>query len=420
MQREVLLLMSRAYGCWSGLSIVEKEECFEPKSARRDYLQLQSSCKAWRVSGQLAQEWNDLLIELRTRTDTDEFRRGLSAGKQSLPVINFALYLVARKPDVVKLKPTIVAECRDIDVAKRACKALQQMKQYSLAPLLGSYEIDYAQSTIRLRADTDPQTVTRKKNLCGAQVLILNVQSSGLTDPKMCTTATVGGIVVVDGKNYAITAGHAFFRDHTDVESDASTNGASDVSDSRGGLSSVDSENSALSRAGIAQIRSKVYAEKRDAVHIDENGTLSLDEEPATRSLINTAEPNILVNRDEDWALVPVNNPVYETTNRLPEICGSGREVTATLDAIPAGTVHAITGVSTPAEVTLSSTASLLLLPGSKKSTIVWCAHGRSGRHLHAVLLNLIDVLYSSWGLRLMASEYRRACYRHDCRRYRR
>lgn len=374
--------MSRAYGCWTGLSNAEREKCFDPTSSRRGYLQQQSSYKAWRASGELAQEWNDLIVELKTRTDTDDFRRSLSSGKQSLPVVNFALYLAARRPDVAKLKPTIVAECRDVEVAKRACKALQQMKHYTLAPLLGSYEIDYAQSTIRLRADSDSDSDTpvEKKNLCGAQILILNIQPGGLTDPKSCTTATVGGVVTVSGKNYAMTAAHAFFRNSTDIDSDTSTNRTSNASIPGSGTSNSGSANSVLSRAGVAIVQSKVYAEKCDPIWIDENGSAMLVEEPVKRALINTTEPNVLVNRDEDWALVPINNSMYDTINRLPINTGQGQQVTAISNTMPAGMVNVITGVSSPAEATMSSAASLLLLPGSKKSTIVWCAFGRSGK----------------------------------------
>lgn len=379
MQRETLLLMSRAYGCWSGLSASQKQKCFDPRSTpRKGYLQLQSSGKAWRVSGDLALEWNALIEELKTRTDNDDFRRSLSLGKQSLPAVNFALYLVARKPDVAKLKPTIVAECRDIDVAKRAYKALLQMQEYTLAPLLGSYELDYAQSTIKLRADSDARPVRAKKNLCGAQILILNIQADGITDPKSCMTATVGGVICVSGKNYAMTAAHAFFRDSPGTESDTSTNTTSSAGRSRG-PSNAGSVDSALSRAGIALVQSKVFAEKRDSIWIDGDGLLSLDEEPMIHLLINSSESNVLVNKDEDWALVPINNPSYEIANRLPTIAGRNREITAISEIIPAATVNIISGVSEPARAMMSSAASLLLLPGSKKSTIVWCALGGSG-----------------------------------------
>lgn len=125
------------FGCWRELSDAEKVLCFDAKSKPCRMLQYPTqTLSAWKVCGKLEQEWNRVVLEIRSRTEDEDFRQVISPGLPFNAVIRWTLYLVGKKPKCHKLRPTIVAECRDVALAKKACKALLDLRQYDLSQCL--------------------------------------------------------------------------------------------------------------------------------------------------------------------------------------------------------------------------------------------------------------------------------------------
>ncbi|ERF71126.1 hypothetical protein EPUS_09149 [Endocarpon pusillum Z07020] len=374
--------MSRTFGCWLTLSEDEKLSCFEAKSAPRRGLQYQTQkLSAWRVAGKLQEEWNRIAPEIKSRTDNINFRSSISPGNPENALIRWELYLVGKTPEASKLKPTIVAECGDVVLAKKACKALQDMKKHSLEPLLGTYDMHYAQAQIRLRAEPNGivspslSSADGHYSLCGQQIIISSCLGA---ETPIFTTSTIGGAILIGGTYYALTAAHAFperiFDRPTSNEGaqigknpphpgDESLKNDATVSDS------------APTPRGLLRLTRSVYIQKCDRNSINPED-LSIPAQPSTgaAALINSASQHVMLNRNQDWALVPIENYRFMCENKFTSPTGSILHVTGISENIPPGPVIIATGVSDPAVSTVSQTTSLLLLPGCEQLQIVWSA----------------------------------------------
>ncbi|KAF7504417.1 hypothetical protein GJ744_002221 [Endocarpon pusillum] len=378
--------MSGTIGCWLRLSEAEKLLCFEAKSAPRRELQYQTQrLSAWRVAGKLQEEWNTIALEITSRTKKIDFRNSISPGNPGNAVIRWVLYLVGKAPEASKLKPTIVAECADVGLAKKACKALQKMKKRSLRPLLGTYDMHYAQAPIRLRAEPNGivslsiSSADGHYSLCGQQIIICS--RLGAETP-IFTTSTIGGAILIGGTYYALTAAHAF-PEHI-LDRPTSNEGAQIGKNHRDpGDESLKNDatvsDSAPTPRGLLRLARSVYVQKCDRNSINPED-LSIPAQPSTEAaaLINNASQHVTLNRNQDWALVPIENHRFMRENKFTSPTGSIAHVTGISENIPPGPVVIATGVSDPAVSKISKTTSLLLLPGCEKLQIVWSAEKQS------------------------------------------
>lgn len=382
--------MSQTFGCWSTLSAAEKLLCFEAKSSPRRELQYQTQkLSAWPVAGKLQEEWNRIAPEIKSRTGQIHFRSSISPGNPDNAVIRWVLYLVGKTPDASKLKPTIVAECADVELAKKASKALQEMKKHSLEPLLGTYDMHYAQARIRLRAE--PNRIVSPPlsgadgyySLCGQQVII----SSRLgAETPMFTTSTIGGTILIGGTYYALTAAHAF-PERTSDRSTSNEGALISTSSRNPGDESLKNDatvsDSAPTPRGLLRLKSSVYIQKCDRNLIDpEDLGIPAQLSIGAAALINSASQYVMLNRNQDWALVPIENDRFMHENKFTSPTGSIARVTGISENIPSGPVVIVTGISDPAVSRISKTTSLLLLPGCEQLQIVWSAEKYSGEYL--------------------------------------
>ena len=381
--------MSTSYGCWEHLSKLEKRLCFDETS--KPFRQLTVAGRvvgAWKVKGKLQEEWNRLLREIQSRTDNDDFREIVSPGIPLTAVIRWNLYLVGNKAAVKVLKPTIVAECKDVKIAEQACKALSEQRKYSLQLLLATYEIRYAQVTLRLRSDETPDIKSSfpafsdeaTRSLCGRQIVIV---SEKVGREQSCTSATIGGVLLVDGTPYAMTAAHAFQLDDTITsENQSSTPDLENENEGESVLSNTTANSpDSTPTDDVLQVRRKVYAQNCPADFIDAD-SLRLKELPALSraALVNEADNVVLLNQQEDWALIPVNNPRFTRTNKLKIEGHSSIEVIGVAETMPQGRIVLGTGISDPATSAFTTTESLFLLPNSDKLQIMWSAVADSSK----------------------------------------
>jgi hypothetical protein len=394
--------MSPTFGCWFTLSEADKSLCFDAKSGPKRLLQYQGQklC-AWPVAGKLREEWNRVAEQVKARTETINFQRLISPAKPNHATVRWVLYLAGKVPDPGSLLPIIVAESADIEIAKRACKALQDMKKHSLAPLLGSYGMHFAQVQIRLRAEPTevvsplPSDADDRSSLCGQQILISS--HFGAEAPAF-TTSTLGGAIIVGRTCYGLTAAHAF-PEHTPHHQtrDEHAHVRTESQDQLDG-SFKSNTHVADSATSPPTLRYLVYVQKCDGGVIDPE-TLSIPDPPppdiSKASLINSVSHRVIFNRSQDWALVPIENDRFLRENKFTSPDGTVTHITGITEDIPPGPVVIATGVSDPAFSSVSETTSLLLLPGCEQPQIVWSAEKHSGECLFyepAATLLIINV----------------------------
>ncbi|KAL2423279.1 hypothetical protein ABEF95_003505 [Exophiala dermatitidis] len=298
-------------------------------------------------------------------------------------VIRWALYLVGKAPpDVRHLRPTIVAECTDIESAKNACKALQKMKKYSLATLLDDYDIHYAQVRIRLCSGPDeilPSSIAvgedtdRVSTLCGQQAIIVSRLQAA---QPLFTTSTIGGAILLDGTYYALTAAHAF-----PDQREADQSNSNDVA---AGKFSCYPENSDSERgedvsktgsiySGLLRSSRTVYVQKCDSKDIEpEDLRLPAETTLETGSQLNGTSQFVLLNRDHGWALVPIDSKKYQKENKFKSSRGSIDPVIGIVESMPRGQVVVASGASESTTSLVLESTSLLVLPECKQLQLVW------------------------------------------------
>ncbi|KAK5071057.1 hypothetical protein LTS08_000308 [Lithohypha guttulata] len=354
-----------------------------------------SSSKAYRlaIDKPLFRTWQEDSSEIRKVTGSKNFRKLVWNDKSVKSIekpINLVLYLVGESPDVSTLKPTIVVECQNKKAAKKASEILEGMKQYGMELLLGNFDISYREVDLRLRSDwgSAPSTTPDARHpvsssICGAQAVIV-FRPRDTVDVTTYKTSTIGGAILLDGVYYALTTAHAFTDDErsapmdftmsseelSSLEEDSDLDPVSSNSRSAGSTIQDTKNKRSLSR----HIRD-VHVQNADYIDPDD---LSVPNQPTTAAtLLNSESSNVILNQQEDWALIPIENPAFKTPNHYIDSGGQSQLVESIAQDLYTGQVTAVTGVS-PRAKTKFSMQSLMLLPGSDNLSIVWSASLRS------------------------------------------
>lgn len=370
-----------SFGCWSRLTDEEKKRCFDAKSSPTRDLQFPTQkLKAWRVNGPLAAEWNAIVQEIRLRTRSDGSSVWDDVVQNSGAVVRWTLYLVGKKADIRKLKPVIVAECRDIETAKRACKTLQEWKRYSLSGLLSGYDIHYAQVLISLCArhttidsSTTGTSSEDKFSLCGAQVTIRN-QADGET---RFTNSTIGGAILIDGNYFGMTAAHAFPNSHS---SKGNSRATSFSSSSEKSLEHPSEPSSSPGSDRLVRQDTQVYLDTRDVDRTGQDQSLGSTTQLLPQNLLNSSDAMVLLNRSQDWALVPIKNSRFQCANSFLDLDASWRTVAGITNSKPPEEVTIVAGVSGTCKSTFLGASSLVMFPGTHQLQVAWSTSHQTGK----------------------------------------
>lgn len=247
--------------------------------------------------------------------------------------------------------------------------------------MLGTYEVHYAEVLIRLRADTGAsfsasrspsQQPMVSSSLCGSPIAI-----KGEHD-KAYTVATIGGVLLVNNDRYALTAAHSLPHARPAKrylnELNTAVSMASDDSSSH-----RSQEHSQLpNRPGVVPIPStslEAYAIRCEAVSIDpESRRLMRDPVVEADHRINGSLRHAIINQEEDWALIPLDNPRYSSNNVLSVDHDTEKIVQGISENMPLGTIFLGSGVSGPSHTVFYRTHSLFLLPSSRCLQVLWGA----------------------------------------------
>lgn len=376
--------MPPAYGCWYSLSIEEKGSCVDPHNPKELKYSLLKTALAYKATGQVQAEWEDeVLPQLKKRFSKNGFRYALSDGVPIPDGILWKLYLVGKISDIANLKPTIVAEAVDENTAKLGCKALNSQK-VGLSVLLRNYDIHWRLNNVRVRSNNDVgldnMSAESSTSLCGVQAVLRSSFRDSLT------VSTIGGAIIVDGKPYALTTAHPFSIDDRVASSDGTGQDAVDEingSDHSDAVSQSDESDSdttikAQNQNPLIRLQSKVYIQECDPALIDPVD-LSIHMQVIDEgAVLNHQSSIVLMNRNDDWALIPIENTKFQTTNHYISSEGESLLVTGITNEMPPGPLVAATGTSIFTKTTFRY-KSMLLLPSSDKPQIVWVADMKTG-----------------------------------------
>lgn len=352
------------------------------------------------MKGRLQHEWNSLLPQIIQISDGQKFREQLfgKAHRHSggtLPLLpKWSLYLVGRKARAEALSPMIIAEHGDINVAKRASRAFEDLKDGSLGKLLQGYDFHYAEYAIKLCADNGNSVLSGSEqfsiNLCGLHVVISSPGECISAAGFVWTHATIGGCVEINGKHYGLTAAHAFpdiVKGNPDFPNEEDT-----------------------SEAGIGFLHSRnVYAHRGPLRNFPDDDLIIPAQTPDMTMLLNGPSTDlegigsspILCDRNHDWALIPIVNGNVTLHNQVDLGNGQLLSISGVADTFSDEIVYVASGVTQPSAAEFSGTSSAMLLPGSDCLQVVRSANRQSGESMIYCILHCANP-DRVWGLRLM------------------
>lgn len=367
---------------WATLPVHERQQCFSknPQPDKVLKASLARKIEVWEVSGLLRQEWSANLSAKIAQglsekyISNDFFNNGHKRRSTGLPI--WDIYVVLKKGRRESAKPTIIALHRDISVAKRAYKLIEDLKQASLKVLLQDYDIAYAEYPLNLRADADGSSTPSTKylrNLCGTHVVISRQTGEPPGEPaaQAWSRSTIGGVLLVNGTYFGLTTAHSFFEDEEDLAEQYKHDGSPPPL--------------------IRKPAWRVYAQ--DCAHdsTTEDDTNCISAQPVDpANLINSTDadgltngvlnPDVLLSRSCDWALVPVQNSQFTTTNSLSVGTGEEIQVNSLADDIPSGQVMVASSVAERVWADFPKIASIIALPGSPSVHIAWRVSQQTSR----------------------------------------
>jgi hypothetical protein len=293
-------------------------------------------------------------------------------------------------------RPTVVVSCHDKQFAKKTVDLLQKMDMLKKSVL--GFDFLPSVEEITLTADhseaAPPVAQEVNPSLCGSRICISPSQVN-----LFWTRATTGGVILINGRFYGLTAAHAFFRTEEDAKSDSD---AGSPDESVGTISNGDDQNqddNAIhhearnllqtnenrAEAEIAQMETRsiylddqILSSRRSSLGIDR----ALQKPPSARAedLLGTIEaranpyeqPSSQLNMENDWALFEISSTLYHRPNTVYAPTGEILQVVNVAQREPSGPVLVAAGVSGVLETACLGPLSGIILPHSTTMLDAW------------------------------------------------
>ena len=293
-------------------------------------------------------------------------------------------------------RPTVVVFCHDRQFAKKTADLLQKMDMLKRSVLgfdfLPSVEeitlaADHSEAATPVAQETNP-------SLCGSRICISPPQVN-----LFWTRATTGGVIVINGRFYGLTAAHAFFRAVEDAKTDSD---AGSPNESAGMVSNGDdenqddnaihheaqnlsqtNENSPEAEAAQMETRSiylddQISSSERSSLDID--GALQKPLSARAENLLGTIEtranpyeqPSPQLNMEDDWALFEISPTIYHRPNTVYAPTGEILQAVNVAQREPSGPVLVAAGVSGVLETACLGPLSGIILPHSTTMLDAW------------------------------------------------
>jgi hypothetical protein len=354
--------------------------------------------KAYYPSGKVREKWKKEAYPAIKDIMNDPKNKVRIYGRTSSkhPLCSFSLFMLDCNPIWKPVRPTIVVSCAEKRFAKQTVGLLEKMSGLKKSVLGFDFLI---REEIILVADhseaASPVAQPPGASLCGARVLISPSQTN-----HFWARATIGGVIVIDGRPYALTAAHAFFRAQEDAKPEYS-----DVVSSNGTASTIsdgddqDHGNNiiALEAAGqtqfhgnrreteMTQMESRsIYLDDRSSpAQSPSDDTGQVVQKPASigdENLIGTIEtpsnahhlPGSQFNLENDWALFEISPSRFQMLNTIQSPAGDLLEAVNVAQTEPNGPVLVAAGVSGIWQTECSALLSGIILPNSRKMLDAW------------------------------------------------
>jgi hypothetical protein len=378
---------------WDRLTESEQQDCIE-KNVVRTIAQR----KGYSPQGIVRQKWTVEIYPAIKGIMNDHGNRVRIYGTSSKhPICSCRLFMLDSNPSLKPARPTIVVRCIDKKFARRTVDLLEKMPTLKKSVL--GFDFLISQEEIRLAADASegvsPAAQQIGQSLCGARVLISPSQKYN-----SWTRTTVGGVIIIDDRLYALTAAHAFFR----VQEDAKPK-HSDVVSSNGTASTISSADgqdydddidppepwSLTQSTGDGSQTETTQVESR-SIYLDDRTSSaqspSIDtgravEKPASvrdENLIGTVRTSAnslyqrtsQLNLEDDWALFEISPSRFQTSNIVEAPNGNILYTANAPQRDPNGPVLVAAGVSGVLQTECSGLLSGIILPDSRKMLDAW------------------------------------------------
>jgi hypothetical protein len=279
-------------------------------------------------------------------------------------------------------RPTVVVFCHDKQFAKKAVDLLQKMDMLKKSVL--GFDFLPSVEEITLTADhseaAPPVAQEMNPSLCGSRICISPSQVN-----LFWTRATTGGVILINGRFYGLTAAHAFFR----TEEYASDAGS--PNESVGTISNSDDQNQDnnvihheaqnLSQTNENRPEAETARMETRSIYLDDQ-ILSSQRPPSARAedLLGTIEaranpyeqPSSQLNMENDWALFEISSTLYHRPNTVYAPTGEILQAVNVAQGEPSGPVLVAAGVSGVLETACLGPLSGIILPHSTMMLDAW------------------------------------------------
>lgn len=364
---------------------------------------------AWSAQGVLLQDWNEKFHPTILQIIAKNYSRIRPRSGVDLS-LGFHLCLLARAQDPAAARPTVVI----LSNKKTARKARKVIQTHDLFLRLNTgFEITFEGGGMSIffrgkpRVDLDDQGSAQilPSSLCGVSVI---VRPLSVERPSSCRQATIGGVVQIGQRLFALLPAHAFYPElcQPSSESDNKFNNKANYSlelgfEEDGDLSSSDSDDIDSDDSGYLSQGDEVFRSKpgwsgpppKHGVYLNIGPNQNSDSEQRDNiqpvvdienlALIGHMDPQCALRADGssrmictelDYALAEIEDTRFLNANRV--ITPSGNVVTLNRfrpsHQSPTGKVFIASGVSGVQETEIMSTASGILFPWSSSPRKAW------------------------------------------------
>lgn len=289
-------------------------------------------------------------------------------------------------PDIAHAHPTVVISHNDEAILKRTMRVILRPKILKSKgfQLKGCPNCDLELLTVdskaRLIHHVDEFGQGLPISLCGAELEVINPVRS----------ATLGGIIILDGKYYGVTVAHAFTESCHVSKEKLSTNCMlydSDWAEFSSGEESVGHDGARNCRSPTSSVSNTAKKTSRPAIGcaIRSNGLLTrhdIGEFPvaviSSQNPLRDAEDDCY--DDVDWALIEISNPIYHGMNGVVSDNGTRTWLAfrSFRDYPPRGSILTATRKGIVRGLGTGSTSSIKLF-GSSHSRDVWSIQTERG-----------------------------------------
>lgn len=186
----------------------------------------------------------------------------------------------------------------------------------------------------------------------------------------------MGGVIFVDGCHYGLTSAHAFHPLSTNPGPLIAGFDAHELESSKALEQDTTWNVYAQDFAPAVTLAQSPGNMPNQPVNAGDlvNGTLSGGQHASI-----TIKPT-LINRDMDWALVPIQNKDFVTRNALRDENGAIVDVTSIGQQQPTGRVVVGSSVASRIWRSFPDLASMIVLPGSNRVHAVWQLKQKTGK----------------------------------------